>query len=333
MAGTIWSKINNKKNKKSNYEISKETNIPEEKVKEIMEGDRELPTEKVDVFMEVLQKDNKTERVIKIENVKKWLKETNLKQRRIDYNYPSQSALARALGVNTSVICRIEGGHIEQFSDDMLLRYYDFLNDGLNKNVKRYKEVTTVEENKENFFKTFKVSMMKHIRFPKEDQHLKNINLKDAYDWYKEFDFNTYLSEQNKSIDDFADDLGYTNSTTTYKLVSYKLDRNSGYLIILKAYNLLGLKNPIKPAKIKDLDTPEYNSTTGVENSSKKTIKIENMPILEYKEEDNLKDIPKVNWEAEYKTTVRMLDAKCRELEEVKLQLSRYEKLIDLIKR
>lgn len=349
MANTIWSKIN-KKNKKSTYEISKETNIPEDKVKEIMSGERELPTEKVNDFMKVLQDDNVTERVITIENVKQWLKDTDLKQQRINYGYPSQTALAKALNVNTSVICRIEGGHIGQFSDDMLLRYYDFLTDGLNKVIK--KEVNKVEDNKEKFFRVFKVSMMKHIRFPKEDQYLKNVDLKDAYNWYKEFDFNTYLTSANKSIDEFAKDLGYTNSTTTYKLVNYNLDRNSGYLVILKAYNFLVLNLMNNTTNLKSLDTPEYNYTKEVENSSKKAIKIENKETLEDSNINNLVEHKKcttkkdlvgfdtviddssdIDYEKEYKNMSRMFIAKCREAEELKVQLSRYEKLIDLIER
>ena len=103
---SFWDKKN--RNKKTNYDISKETGIPEEKVKEIMKGEREVPTDRVDTLNKALKSDNKTERSIRILNAKEWLKSTDLTSLRLSWGYVSQKEVAEAAGVAQSSYSLIE---------------------------------------------------------------------------------------------------------------------------------------------------------------------------------------------------------------------------------
>ena len=141
MRNTLWSKLNNRnQSRKSNYEISKKTNIPEEKVKEIMNGERDLPTERVDDFVNAIKEDNKVEKEISVATAKKWIEETDLRAARIDFNYTTQGELAKELGVHSSVICRLENKILTHVSDGLLIKYYDFLHNELNRKVRKSKK-------------------------------------------------------------------------------------------------------------------------------------------------------------------------------------------------
>lgn len=133
----LWKRLN--KQNKSNYEISKETNIPEEKVKEIMEGERELPTEKVDEFTKALQEE-RIKRDIKMHEVYEWYKSVNIRQLREEFGYETQLELASQLGLASSTISNIECGN-KEYGYTTILKLYDFFTNKLNKKIdKKLKE-------------------------------------------------------------------------------------------------------------------------------------------------------------------------------------------------
>lgn len=233
MGNSLWNKLNNKnKNKKSNYEISKKTNIPEDKVKEIMNGERAIPTDRVDDFVGAIQENNSLERSVNVETAKRWIMETDLKSLRKKFNYSSQSDLAKELGLDTSTICRLENKKFSHTSDSTLIKYYDFFQDELNIKIDRGEKSKT-----------------RRVKPHKKDQQVLNsIDKEIAINWYKEFDLKEYLREKGMSYKDFGLLLGYSARSTSLisNLVNRKVEETpTGSTVILKAYAYInGLMEP-----------------------------------------------------------------------------------------
>ena len=210
-----------KRNKynKSAYEISKETNIDEEKVEKVLNGELELPTEKVDEFVEVLETDNALEKQIKLQEVKNWYRTANLKMLRKEFGYKSQIELAKILHIDNSTLCRLENKKEgdKYLSDALLMKIYDFYHNPLNKN-------TNVD---------IKESINK-VKVKKVEN--KNIDY-TIYRWYKETNFAKLL--HNINLKKLAVELGYNEKSSN--LLSYVKDGkydylNNGTIIINKLY-------------------------------------------------------------------------------------------------
>lgn len=365
MKNTLWNKLNNRNQKrKSNYEISKKTNIPEEKVKEIMNGEREVPTERVDDFVSAISENDKVEREINVATARKWLEETDLKKARMNYNYLSQGELASELGVHTSVICRLENKKTDHVSDGLLIKYYDFLNNDLNKKVKRKKK-DKIERRKLT---------------SNEYKFLKEIDQDKVKEWYETFDLKDYLKSKELSYRDFAKELGYSGNSTSLisglanKTLSFDV---TGNLILVRAYAYVNnLKNPqemtVEPQKAENDEVvkeeenvapePEKVHIWGIsdEECSKRE---ETNPVADYfkvMDDPYEYDFPtnNVTSTATYNTadgsyhintdivepekiTIyqyiweglnKNLEDRDKKIKELENQISRYEKLIDMIK-
>ncbi len=357
MGNTLWSRLNNRNQKrKSNYEISKKTNIPEEKVKEIMNGDRVLPTERVDDFISAIKEDNKVEKEISVATAKKWIEETDLRAARIAYNYTTQGELAEELGVHSSVICRLENKILTHVSDGLLIKYYDFLHNELNKRVKRKKKVKA---------KKIKPTEM-------ELSMLNSLDDDEVNKWYNEYDLKEYARSNNISYKDLAIMLGYSKNSTSLVsgLINHTLKlESSGSLIIKKAYALVNGLAKAKETPIEPQIEETEESVVEEENESQEPNevpscedKVETNPVEEYFKvkddpyEYNFKDntstittatltdndfaFNKTVYEPE-KITIysyiwdnlnKELKEKEEKILELEKQVSRYEKLIDMIK-
>lgn len=356
MKNTLWNKLNNRNQKrKSNYEISKKTNIPEEKVKEIMNGEREVPTERVDDFVNAISENNKVEREISVATAKKWINETDLKALRLSFNYATQGELAEELGVHSSVICRLENKILNHVSDGLLIKYYDFLHNDLNKRVKRKKKAPT-----------------KKVKVVELD--LDNISDDVVNKWYEEFDFKSYLTNEKLNNIQFATILGYSkhSSSLVSALCNHTLNiERTGTLIVKKAYayinglikpqettletqttendivikedenTLQGLSADVQESKNEDITNPvenyfkvmddpyeydfptnnvtstaTYNTVDGSYHINTDIVEPEKITIYQYIW-DNLN---------------KNLEEKESKIKELETQVSRYEKLIDMIK-
>lgn len=325
--GNIWKKLN--KLNKSTYEISKETNIPEDKVKEIMAGKRELPKERIDKFVEALQKDDKVEKSLKLHEVKKWYEETDLKARRKELGYKTQKDLAKALELDNSCICRLENKQKHGLSDETLIRYYDFMVDGLN----------TVISNKQ------KTKYKKSLKIPKnisekEREEIINTNWKDVEKFYKEFDFKKWFKQNRMTHKDLAKILGYKSSSSVTDTINRRDNLNHSRVPAIRIYLYI---TKLEEEKTKDLE----RQLTMYDNMIKKETQPieEDIEILDETCEANITDEiieePTVeemkssirkdynNWIEENKdATIMRLEY---ELEEARKQIARYEKLIDMI--
>ena len=361
MGNSLWNKLNNKnKSKKSNYEISKKTNIPEDKVKEIMNGERTIPTDRVDDFVGAIQENNTLERSVNAETAKRWIMETDLKELRKKFNYSSQVELAKELGLDTSTVCRLENKKFSHTSDSTLIKYYDFFQDELNIKVKRD-------------------GGKKRTRFKpkrKDKEVLGGINAEEAMAWYKSFDLKEYLRVNGLSYKEFSLLLGYSARSTSLisNLVNRKVEETpTGCTVILKAYAYVnGLMKPqettieeetseneelveeiTNEAQEPNNDTMKKDSDTSMSLKDSDismslsdyiaTPSIEEIPIstpkyieepVENKHNTSTKDYDSLVSYVEYAETLEQELAKTKEeLERYKLQVARYEKLIDMIER
>ena len=338
MGNTLWSMLNNKsKSKKSSYELAKKTNIPEEKVKEILNGDREVPSDRVDTLVSAIKEDNKLEKTLNIESIKRWINETDLKALRMSFNYETQGELAKELGVHTSVISRLERKITNQSSDALLMRYYDFLTDELNKKV--VKPTGTYDQSSRK----------------KENTALSaDVDTEELAEWYNNFDFKVWLEENKLTAKDFALKLGYKPSSVSliYALVNHAVDTEGrGSVVILRAYlYITGKVEKFNNTKEIEPKVEEPQISLDTEEPTENYVKVEE-PV-EFKPStitsttysvpvDSVVSIKMDSPEPEkitmYKYQYDDLIENSRYLSErvelLETQVERYEKLIDLIER
>lgn len=128
------------KNKKSSYEVSKETGISEDKIKEVFTGERSLPTKHVDAVVKSIQsKDNSSN--VEYLTARRFfdVDEPDFLSLRNRFGYGTQRSLAQALKVPACYISDLENGKSNRVPKSTLIKIYDFFQDELNVRVKPIK--------------------------------------------------------------------------------------------------------------------------------------------------------------------------------------------------
>lgn len=351
---TIWNRLNRRSiSTKSNYEISKKTNIPEDKVKEIMEGDREIPSDRVDDFVNAIKENDKVEKQITMGNIRKWIQETDLRELRKKFNYVSQGELASVLGVDASVVCRLEGKKIDHVSDQTLQKYYDFLNDELNVKISKKKDLSS---------KILKTKVRGKI-------NVSDVDYEKAYAWYQDFDLRAWLNDNNMSYKELIIQLGYKPSSISLlsSFINHKIDvKTTGRNILLKVYayingSEIAENSSIEPQndKVEELVQKEENDAPEQE---KVGISKDNEETTDFNQVQDISTTTSYPYEMstatfnpevgsfsftkevvdEEKVTVykhvwdeqqKLIEEQQEKIRKLELQISRYEKLIDMIER
>lgn len=142
-----------KRNKKSAFskkELASMLNVDEEKIKELENGERSITGETLDEYMKLINTTKKEKDIQKLELLN-WLKSINLKSLREEFGFGRQKDLSKKVGVQQSVICRLERNEIKDPSFLTLYKLHKFFTDDFNKKVK-----TEVEE--EPIHSTFEVT-------------------------------------------------------------------------------------------------------------------------------------------------------------------------------
>lgn len=354
---TIWNRLNRKSvSTKSNYEISKRTNIPEEKVKEIMEGEREIPSDRVDDFVNAIKENDKVEKQITMANIRKWIAETDLRELRKKFNYASQGELASALGVDASVVCRLEGKKLDHVSDQTLQKYYDFLNDELNVKINKKNDLSS---------KILKTKIRGKI-------NVSDVDYDKAYAWYQNFDLKAWLNDNDMSYKDLIIRLGYKPSSISLlsSFINRKIDvKTTGKNILLKVYAYINGPEKAEISPVETQNDKDGELVQEVENNAPEQEKAEIIKDMEevtnYNQFNQVQDIsttttfpydmntatynPETGSFAftrevvdEEKVTVykhiwdnqqKLIEEQQDKIKKLELQISRYEKLIDMIER
>lgn len=157
---------------KNTFDIARDIGVDEKKVKELVNGEREIRGETMDKVLQSINK-SKVERDLEKFNIFQWYQETDLKKLREDFGYTKQSHLARALNVDNGEFNRFENKKFNKINN-MIIKMYDFYHNDFNKNVE--KDIT---------------AFSKKLGRPKKDITSKNkktvennVDKKVILDWY-----------------------------------------------------------------------------------------------------------------------------------------------------
>lgn len=166
----IWEK-RFRKNNKSAYELGKELNIGEEKVKEIIRGEREVPTNDVDrVYGAFTNKGpnklSSTERAL----MEKYFNDNDIQELKKEFGYHSLEELSKAMNVGVSTMYYFRGDKMKALSDKLLKKAYDFFQDGFNKKV--------VKKKRDNGKGKYKVIYWEDLK-PEVQEWYENTDLKE----------------------------------------------------------------------------------------------------------------------------------------------------------
>ena len=132
-----------KRNKKSVFskkELASMLNVDEEKIKELENGERSITGETLDEYMKLINTTKKEKDIQKLELLN-WLKSINLKSVREEFGFGRQKDVSKKVGLQQSIICRLERNAIKDPSFLTLYKLHKFFTDDFNKKVK-----TEVEE-------------------------------------------------------------------------------------------------------------------------------------------------------------------------------------------
>ena len=306
MANLWKNKFN--RNNKSTYDISKEINVPEEKVKEIIRGERQVPTKDIDRVNEAFT-NNKTERITSFERamMEKFFIDNNYKDLKKKFGYKTFKELTDAIGVGASVIYDLKEPNIKTLSDNALKKVYDFFQNEWNiKKVPKYKQ-----KNKRNCY----------YQLPKK------MISSEVIEWYEKSDLKQLRENKNLKVNELLEKIGYTSAYgSTYYKFETKLENphTTNWLLVQQLYNYyhgLELLNTLAESK-EEL----YNNKPVIEN------KEENEPIEEMItiQNETRKEKYKYNAELSVPTDDRY-ETLLKEYQLAIKELNRYKYLIDRI--
>lgn len=131
----FWNKRINKKNI---TKLSNEIGVEEEKIKELVKGEREISGETMDKVLNLLNED-KIQNAIEKQEIMKWYYETDLSELRKSFGYSQQNELANELKCHPSSICNLENhkDRVKQISPLIEQLYYFYKNDFNKKSNKK----------------------------------------------------------------------------------------------------------------------------------------------------------------------------------------------------
>lgn len=133
----VWEKTR-KNSGLTRTEIANAMGISEEKIEQIEKGVREMPTEKVDEYLEKIRQLSSKERKIKLAEAKTWYYNVDLTQKMKEFGIVNQYKLAEILNAGQgSVSAWVNKKGI---STENLLKLYYFFNDKFNKIVEEPEE-------------------------------------------------------------------------------------------------------------------------------------------------------------------------------------------------
>jgi len=132
---SFWSKRINTKLK---HDVAKDLGVEEEKIQELINGERHVGGETMDRVLKSIQ-ENEENGTAKELAILDWYNNTDLKDLRSRWGY-GQTELARKLEINVSTLNAIESKYHERKSVSKLMKkLYDFYQDEFNKQISKSK--------------------------------------------------------------------------------------------------------------------------------------------------------------------------------------------------
>lgn len=217
----IWTKKYNKNNK-SVYEISKELNIPEDKIREVIKGEREVPTNDVDRVNGAFSSNTigitSFERTV----MEQFFFDNDIQDLKKKFGYKTLRELSDAMGIGVATMYYFRGDKIKAISDKLLKKAYDFFQNDWNKKVNSKQKVK-----REN-------GKVWYYQMPFEDLP------KEVVEWYNKVDLKDLLYKEGIKVPELMKKLGFGE---TYSSIYYKYAKGtvngctSNWLLIQQLYN------------------------------------------------------------------------------------------------
>jgi len=219
----FWTKKYNKINK-STYDIAQELNVSEDKIKEIINGEREVPHDDVDRVVQSFSTNK-----LKVSSMERALMEQYFKENDIDeliakFGYKSRIDLGNAIGTSNTTIARCKNSGIKTLSDNLLKKVYDFFQNEWNIKVKDKDDKKVTKKGK--FEKT-------HYYILSRDKISDEI-----LNWYENANFNQLLKKnklnQKQLLFKLGFDWGYY--ATLCRILNKKI-KHGNFIAIVQLYN------------------------------------------------------------------------------------------------
>jgi len=300
----IWEKMRRKKGL-TRVEIAREMGISEEKVKEVENNMREMPTKEVDKYIKNIHNMNNGEREITIAQARSWYEITDFKSLMKEFGFANQREVAKTIGVDPSSISvwfnKKKGSH--EIGTNSLLKLYYFFNDEFNKKLPTEKVKTPTK--RETMIKWWKGFDLKKA--------IATMGVKNQKDFSRKYNFpQSAVSDwSNKKATPQIDNL-----TRLYEIFNGKEETKVEEPINVSS-------SIVEPVSIEDpVFTPSDFNNIVYDNYYQYIPESEEPIYVEQPKED--KDI----YTSTLNGTIEMLENENKKLRQ---QIARYETLIDLL--
>jgi len=285
-------------------EISKETGIDEQKIKELKEGKREITGEAMNKVLDAINKiEKKTdiEKKVEKEEIFRWYESVDLNKLMHEFGYNRQKDCAEEIGIAQSSLCELINRKPKKYTR-VIQKVYDFFNDEFNKNINK------------------KTKRAYHKKIQKSNDKLK---------YLRDLELNNIMIQlECKTHEQLANKIGISRRTlesifngtikSDSKLVNKAYTFIKKYLdnkpIVKEAENNQISNNIVEPSKTSSNEENNKESINVLDNTEPS----ENEPKKAELEDIQEKDI----WKELYKMQVVRT-------EKLQKQIERYEKLID----
>ena len=217
----IWNKKYNRTNK-SVYEISKELNIPEQKIKEVIKGEREVPTNEVDRVNGAFSSNTIGITSFERAMMEQFFMDNDIQDLKRKFRYKTLKELSDAMGIGVATMYYFRGNKIKAISDKLLKKAYDFFQNDWNKNAK-----SKVKAKKER-------SKIWYYQMPLSELP------SEVVEWYNNVDLKDLLYKEGINVPKLMKKLGFTEN---YASIYYKYAKGtingctSNWLLIQQLYN------------------------------------------------------------------------------------------------
>lgn len=160
---------------KNAFDIARDIGVDEKKVKELVNGEREIRGETMDKVLQSINK-SKVERDLEKLNIFQWYQETDLKKLREEFGYKKQAHLSRALKVDNGELNRFENKKFNKVNN-FIIKMYDFYHNDFNKNIEKTQNNITANSKKV-------ASSKKDITAKNKKTVENNVDKEKILDWY-----------------------------------------------------------------------------------------------------------------------------------------------------
>ena len=342
----IWAKKYNKTNKNA-YELSKELNIPEQTIKEVIKGEREVPTNEVDRVNGAFSSNTIGITSFERAMMEQFFMDNDIQDLKRQFGYKTLKELSNAMNIGVATMYYFRGNKIKAISDKLLKKSYDFFQNDWNKKVK-------AKSNNKKTTKTW------YYQMPFEELPY------EVVVWYNNVDLKELLVKENITVPELMIKLGFSEN---YASIYYKYAKGtingctSNWLLIQQLYNyyhgleLMNTKARKKEELYGNINTPVFEYDNEIDSLDvepdlnkaevetphwiedlKPTIEVQEQRNEVEENEDNDKDIDLQNLEVPTKMEIdKSIDVSSGmyipydEYNKVCEELNRYKFLIDML--